>query len=166
MKTRDSIRRRRKKTILISEYNCGPLMNVVRWKFCFLFWLMEIERRIFRCWLVYRKMNMIIFIVKKKFQIFTLALKNFRFYFCFACRSFSNEMFFFKETVTVEKANFKGGSDPDKVVKQFAKNRQPAWLSNRLLKSYPTSTTVEWRNKSVRMSFLYLIQLRRGKAKS
>ncbi|UJR15147.1 hypothetical protein I4U23_002112 [Adineta vaga] len=49
----------------------------------------------------------------------------------------------FQETSTVEKANLKGGGDPDKVVKQFAKNRQPAWLSNKLLKTYPTSSSVE-----------------------
>ena len=43
----------------------------------------------------------------------------------------------------MEKANLKGGGDPDKVVKQFARNRQPAWLSNKLLKNYPTSSSVE-----------------------
>ncbi|CAF3258624.1 unnamed protein product [Rotaria socialis] len=49
----------------------------------------------------------------------------------------------FQETNAVEKANLKGSGDDDKVVKQFAKNRQPAWLSNKLLKQYPTSGSVE-----------------------
>jgi hypothetical protein len=48
-----------------------------------------------------------------------------------------------QETSAVEKANLKGGGDPDRVVKQFAKNRQPAWLSNKLLKNFPTSSSVE-----------------------
>jgi len=39
--------------------------------------------------------------------------------------------------------NLKGTGDDDKVVKQFARNRQPAWLSNKLLKNFPTSSSVE-----------------------
>ncbi|CAF1351486.1 unnamed protein product [Rotaria sordida] len=49
----------------------------------------------------------------------------------------------YQKTSAVEKANLKGGGDEDKVVKQFARNRQPAWLSNKLLKLYPTSSSVE-----------------------
>lgn len=55
----------------------------------------------------------------------------------------SDAIRFTQETSAVEKTNLKGGGDPDRVVKQFAKNRQPAWLSNKLLKTYPTSSSVE-----------------------